>query len=343
MVKFALLFCLAFSVHAADFRGRQFISLDSFETGSEGVRIFDSVVPEIEWDELVPSWNFRATNSGLSIEVQVGYPDYETKWYHLGRWSLDPSRHPRESVPNQRDEHGTVHTDTLKMNRPGGQVRVRVTTSLPNTKVDFLGLSFADSRAAPAPLPANTNAWGKILTVEERTQADFPEGISEWCSPTATSMLLSFWAAQLDRPELNRSVPDVAAAVNDPSWPGTGNWPFNTAFAGSFPGLRAYVARFSDVSEMEEWIAAGIPLAFSVSYSLLKGQTEPGNGHLVVCIGFTENGDVIVNDPGRRQVRQTYRRGNLVKAWAASKNTVYLIHPEDARVPKDRFGHWSKK
>jgi hypothetical protein len=27
-------------------------------------------------------------------------------------------------------------------------------------------------------------------------------------------------------------------------------------------------------------------------------------------------------------------------AWAVSKNAVYLIYPEGAKLPKDRFGHW---
>ena len=153
-------------------------------------------------------------------------------------------------------------------------------------------------------------------------------------------MLMSFWATNLSRPKLDYDVPEVARGVNDPGWNGTGNWPFNTAFAGSHTGIRAYVTRFSDVSELEDWIAAGIPVAISVSNGYLKGLPEPANGHLVVCIGFDENGNIIVNDPGRSAVRQTYLRENLVKAWAESKNTVYIVHPENRLLPKDRFDHW---
>ena len=59
------------------------------------------------------------------------------------------------------------------------------------------------------------------------------------------------------------------------------------------------------------------------------------------CVGFTEKGDVIVNDPGtRQQIRRVYPRENLVKAWARSQNTVYLIYPQGANIPDDRFGHW---
>ena len=136
------------------------------------------------------------------------------------------------------------------------------------------------------------------------------------------------------------TVPDVARYVNDPEWPGTGNWAFNMAFAGAHNGLHAYVTRLSDVSELEEWIGCGVPVAVSVSYSALRGEPKPDSGHLVVCVGFTKTGDIVVNDPGRSQVRQIYTRPNLVRAWRHSENTVYLIYPQNHSMPPDRFGHW---
>jgi hypothetical protein len=139
---------------------------------------------------------------------------------------------------------------------------------------------------------------------------------------------------------LDNAVPAVARCVDDPEWPGTGNWAFNMAFAGAHEGLRAYTTRLSDVSELEMWVARGIPVAVSVSYSALRGEPKPDSGHLVVCVGFTDGGDVIVNDPGRSQVRQVYSRANLIKAWRHSENTVYLIYPENQSTPPDQFGHW---
>jgi hypothetical protein len=108
--------------------------------------------------------------------------------------------------------------------------------------------------------------------------------------------------------------------------------------------MRACVSRFSDVSELEDWIASGIPVAVSVAYSVLKGAPPRAgaDGHFVVCVGFTSAGDVIVNDPGtRQQVRRIFPRANLLRAWARSHNTVYLIYPDGTAIPTDRFGHWS--
>jgi hypothetical protein len=346
-IAFALLvLCLPAK---GDRRRSQFIGFTSFEqfqieTNRSGLRLISPALrPDVNWNELVPSWNFEGTN-GLAIEAKVIYPDHETKWYSFGDWAAEAISLPRQSLKNQQDVDGTVLTDTLRMKGPGGSVRVRAT--LRGTKsikeLKLLGFSFCDTASHyPASNP-QTNVWGKSLRVPERSQASYAEGINSWCSPTAVSMIMAYWGEQLHRSELNYDVREAARRVNDPEWPGTGNWAFNVAFAGAHAGMRAYVTRLSDVSELEEWIERGVPVAVSVSYSALRGEPNPDSGHLVVCIGFTEAGDVLVNDPGRSQVRQVYTRANLVKAWRHSENTVYLIYPENQPTPLDRFGHWLK-
>jgi hypothetical protein len=197
-----------------------------------------------------------------------------------------------------------------------------------------------DSSLPTPSLTPNRAAWGVDLPVPERSQMVYSNG-NVLCSPTTVSMIMSFWAKRLDRPDLDRDVPEIVQGVYDPVWQGTGNWAFNMAYAGSFPGLRAYVARFSDPSELEDWLALGLPVGLSVCHNLLFAKPGPPDGHLVVCVGFTSTGDVIINDPGTRQnVRKVIPRANLLAAWARSKNTVYLIYPEAARLPQDRFGHW---
>ncbi|MDQ6780285.1 MAG: hypothetical protein M3Z37_03900, partial [Candidatus Eremiobacteraeota bacterium] len=54
------------------------------------------------------------------------------------------------------------------------------------------------------------------------------------------------------------------------------------------------------------------------------------NGHLLVVRGFTERGDVIVNDPYGRPgaIRRVYRRGQFAHAWQhGSGGIVYVIAP----------------
>jgi hypothetical protein len=159
-------------------------------------------------------------------------------------------------------------------------------------------------------------------------------------------MDLARWAEVLNRPEMNLDVPEVAAKVYDAAFDGTGNWPFNTAFAGSFPGMRSYVTRFDDISELEDWITNGIPVVISARWDLLRpGRKDTGSGHLIVCIGFTKDGDVVINDPATHMdrgdsVRHIYKREDVIKSWWTSHNTVYLIYPVNAELPENRNGHW---
>jgi hypothetical protein len=296
----------------------------------------------------VLSWNVpAAAGIGWKFEARPLPAAPGQGFYVLGWWSSDPgSSHPRESVSGQKDEWAEVQTDTLVLRQPAEAVEVRVTchgsTVGGRFALSFLGLSFLDNRVPPPLLEPNRAAWGRELPVPERSQAAYPEGISAWCSPTSLTMLLAYWAAQLERPELALEVPIVARNVHDPQWPGTGNWSFNMAYAGSFPGVRAYVTRLAAVSELEDWIAAGVPVAVSLSYNLLRGQPrDRSDGHLVVVRGFTEEGAVIVNDPGvGRGIRRVFTRANLIQAWAVSHHTVYLVFPQDRVTPLDRWGHW---
>jgi hypothetical protein len=197
-----------------------------------------------------------------------------------------------------------------------------------------------DNTVKPPPLPPNRAAWGKILPVPERSQMTY-EGGEVWCSPATLSMMLAFWSERLKRPDLARDVPEIVKGVHDKQWDGTGNWVLNTAYAGSFRGLRAYVTRMSDVAELEDWVAHGLPVGLSLCYNRLRGKSRQASGHLVVCVGFTKVGDPIINDPGTRQnVRKVFPRANLVDAWEYSKNAAYIILPEKTTPPKDRFGHW---
>jgi len=304
------------------------------------------IVARIEWNELVVSWNVPP-GVHLKVEARAIYPDRATQYYTMGLWSDDPARFPRQSVRRQRDQDGTVRTDTLALSNLTRKVQVRITVGGAGDQrpLKSVGLSFCNSTVPLSALEPNRAAWGKVLEVPERRQGEYERG-GGWCSPTSLSMVLAYWSEQLHRPELNHTVPETAKAIGDGPRGDTGNWPFNTGYAGLHAGMRAYVTRLEDIAELEDWIAAGIPVIISVSSYLTSDRTSgPDNGHLIVCVGFTDKGDVVVNDPGvsvRRNVRarRVYVREKVANAWTKSKNTVYLIYPETAKVPVNRLGHW---
>jgi hypothetical protein len=336
----------------------QFVGLEKFSnfdrsTNANGETILLSppIPSRIAWNELIVSWNADApAGTFVKIEASAKLPDHQTKFYTLGDWSPDGTIFPRTSVRGQKDADGNVDTDTLILNQLANAAQIRVTLggtngALPNLK--FLGVSFSNTKIPVAVREPNRAAWGKIIATPEHSQHGYPNE-KGWCSPTSLSMVLSRWAEILQRPEMNLTVPEVAAAVFDRSFDGTGNWPFNTAFAGSFSGMRSYVTRLDDISEVENWIAAGFPVILSSRWDWLKpGRPLDPVGHLVVCIGFKENGDVVINDPATRldrgeSVRHIYQRADVIHSWTKSHNAVYLVYPVGAKIPANKFGHWEK-
>src|SRR5439155_22212660 len=170
------------------------------------------------------------------------------------------------------------------LKEPCERFRVRLTLgseNLAKPRLKFLGICLTDTKAPLTALPPNELAWDRVIDVPERSQMAYPNG-SQLCSPTTVSMLMTYWARVLKRPELDHGVPDIVKAVYDPNWRGTSNWPFNTAYAGSYNAMRGYVTRMTDIAEIEDWIANGIPIGLSVSYDRLRGKGAGRSGHMVV-------------------------------------------------------------
>jgi hypothetical protein len=312
----------------------------------ECVLLSPQIRTSILWDELIPSWNLAAGSSvGLKIEVRPIFDYTETHFYTLGLWCATTNEHPRKSIAKQDDAQATVLTDTLVLKARSHRLQARLTFSGSTNAGDlkFFGLCVRDSLSTENKLPPCPAAWGKLIPVPERSQMGYPNG-EELCSPATLSMLMGFWAQKLQRPDLDRAVPEIQAATYDETWKGTGNWSFNMAYAGSFPGIRAYVARFTDLAEVEEWVSSGLPVGLSVCYNKLRAKPGGPSGHLVVCVGFTKAGDPVINDPGTSLgVRKTFPRHNLIEAWKHSHNTVYLVYPEGAQLPKNTFNHWPSR
>ncbi len=310
--------------------------------GSVATKAFEPLSPGFAWNQAIVSWNVEnPQTAGLRVEARAWRGEVPTKWYVLADWS---AKGPRVSVEGQKDADGDVNTDTLELKSPADRLELRATLKTlgegPTPRLRLLTAAFLDSKAKTAAVSHRSEAWGKTIDVPMRAQGDYPNG-GVLCSATSTSMLLWHYSRVLHRPELDRDVPEVEANVWDAVYDGAGNWPFNVAYSGSFPGMRAYVARFAGISDLEKWIAVDLPLACSVSFDMLKGAPAGGSGHLVVLVGFTKDGDPVINDPARRgDVRHVYKRADFERAWLYSKRTVYVVHPEDAKPPKGGEGRW---
>ncbi len=326
------------------------------------------VRPGFSLTELVASWE-GGTPGDTYVEVAARGRNAQgrtSSWDVLGRWAADDRQLRRTSPDSQPDDLARVAYDTLVT--PGlasWQLRVSLfrrggTAATP--RLDRVG-------AMVSRLPATTSvrtsrpalARGTVLPVPRYSQMvhagtyrQYGGGGRAWCSPTSVTMLLAYYGA-LPSPHTLRWVrhghPDPAVVhaarqTYDRRLAGTGNWPFNTAYAAGRTG-HAFVTRLRSLREAERFVAAGIPLVASVRFG--RGELDGSpiaatNGHLMVIAGFTRGGDVVVNDPAaatRAGVRRTYDRGQFEDAWlprapsGGSGGLVYVVrddaHPLPAR------------
>lgn len=327
--------------------------------------------PGFALTELIASWH--ATTPGHSlVEVQVRGRAGDgtlTSWDTLARWAATDQYVRRTSVLGQYDDLADVNVDTWRVYESvmAWQLRVnllRVGAASPSLRA--IGamssrLPDVDDVATSSP-GVVADAGGTVLDLPRYSQmihsGHYPQwgsGGQAWCSPTSTSMVLGYYAA-LPRPEAYAWVPDghpqpwvdhAARSTYDRSYDGTGNWPFNTAYAAPLVGGPSFVTRLRSLREAERFVAAGIPLVASISFDSgeLDGAPISGtDGHVLVIVGFTESGDVVVNDPAAQQntgVRRTYDRGQFEDAWLpASGGLVYVITDADHPLPAGRAGNW---
>jgi len=298
---------------------------------------FNNVVPS--FDVSTPPGTWVKLTLAARVEGQW------TKEYDFGVWALDASTITRRSAGRQEDAHGKVLTDTLVLGQKADGLRMTVwlfsTRPGVSPHVRALSAAMTDTRRALPEERSDGQAWGTVLAVPGRSQLLYPPDGGVWCSPTSVSMLLAYWSGQLGRDALGVAVPEAAAHVYDATYEGTGNWPFNTAYASSLAdgALHGLVARFDSFAQVERLIARGIPISISVAYGAgeLTGSPMPStNGHLLVVKGFTPEGDVVCNDPAfpsDESVNVTYRRAELLRAWDHSNRSAYVLWPAGTELP----------
>jgi hypothetical protein len=278
------------------------------------------------FDRAVLSWNGEGN---WRLEVRLLIEDVLTPYYVLGE--LEGIRQSSATLPAAEFTSLSVDMDTLKLSdgkkATAFQVRAAGTGALRMLAVTHYrhdDRNYTDQ-------PAVASAWGTTLDVRPRAQRDVEEethigGIC--CSPTSVSMALEFHGSTF------RTI-DVCRAVVDGDSKVYGNWPCNTgAAARLLPGAWSAVVKMVGFDELEREIAAGRPVVFSHRWGETDLSNPPiprSNGHLILVVGFTEEGDVVVNDPAAKapEVRRVYKRSELFHTWQElSSGIVYLIHPE---------------
>jgi hypothetical protein len=315
-------------------------------------------------NQLVPSWNAR-TPPGTWLRVDMRGQTSSgtwTPWLSFGRWASGDEDIQRTSIAGQQGiDVDTYTASATPLTRY--QLRVTLYRAAGTKDSPTVSLVAAMTSALPdrfgVPTSGGGAAWGQELRVPRYSQdihkGHFPQyggGGESWCSPTSTEMVVEYWGHRPSTAELawippghvDPTVDQAARATYDPAYQGTGNWPFNTAYAGTF-GLEAYVTRLPSLRAAESYIARGIPVITSQAFHAgeIDGANYNTDGHLMVIVGFTGHGDVIVNDPASPNdaaVRHVYPRAQFENVWLRTKRhtpnggiadgsggIVYLIQP----------------
>lgn len=255
------------------------------------------------FDRAVLSWN---ATGAVTAEIEA-----DGRWHVLAR-------------PDGGVKTAEVDVDTLVLKSPATKVRTRVTPE-PGAAVTLVALTAWKSDVRAPYGEKRAAAWGRVLDVPPRSQRVEKKDPGEICSPTSVSMVLEFHGVKKPTAEVAEGVYDRARKIY-------GNWPLNTAYAHRASGLECFVVR-TGLEALEEEIAAGRPVVLSHRWN--KGDLEDApisasDGHLIVVVGFTERGDVVVNDPAAKpgEVRRTFKRRQLYTTWQErGTGVVYFFRP----------------
>ncbi len=259
------------------------------------------------FDRAVLSWN---ASGAATFELEAG-----GAWHLMGKWGDAPAS----------AKTGAVDVDTLVLKVPAASFRFRVVPEK-GAAVTLVAVT-TWTKGEKRPFSEKRSiAWGKVLDVPRRSQVVEAKDPGSICSPTSLSMVLEFHGVRKTTREVCDGVYDRAEKIY-------GNWPLNTAYAHKALGGEAHVARLGGLEEIEEEIAAGRPVVLSHRWDrgdLDGAPIASSDGHLIVVVGFTAEGDVVVNDPAAKPdgVRRTYKRRQLWTTFLErGAGIVYFVRP----------------
>lgn len=317
--------------------------------------------------ELVASWQASTPkDSWVATQLSVQLDGRWSPWFTMGKWAFTDDAIARTSVPNQNNRFGYISIDTYFTHSGEHAAAYRLRQQLYGSSqarptVRQVAAVAFDPQKPTYDVSSTTMTHTIDLDVPQYSQEThhgefkrYGGGGEAWCSPTSTEMIVEYWkrgpsADDIDSLPPNKvfeehgradgSVDWAAIHTYDKNYDGTGNWPFNTAYASAY-GLDGSVRQYDSLQGLEYWVKRGVPAVVSIAWNnkshrehlhLDGADIDYTGGHLIVVRGFTKSGDVIANDPAspdNKAVRHVYRRDQFEFLWQhASAGVVYLIKP----------------
>lgn len=259
---------------------------------TSGTALYSGVNAPFATNNVVPSWNLDVPDgTGYRIEVRAVNGGTSTIWYEVFRQGYIPGGITRY----RSDGNGYIDWDTLKLYSTWPRIEYRVTLytsrlgATPTLRL--MALCYADMNYIIAyvalPPPGTTTS----LPVPWRSQYWVPGIGGEICGPTSLAMAEEYFGCNLPSET-------VAADCYDVYYDGYGNWPL-LAQAASKRGFQGYVFRANTQQPLRDHFAAGNLVIVSMAYDegdLTNSPIPSTDGHLVLIVGVTADGDYLAND-----------------------------------------------
>ncbi|GEM_PF-4891159 len=304
------------------------LHLKDFEEVGEGLVSPEITVQGPSFVRAVASFNGTLYgDSPFCVSIRVLRDTICTDWYPL----VSMIRGQIVSVPKHEDEAGFVDLDELCLSRSAQRFQVQISPCRELNALRSIEVAHYDPAERRYMARCSAGAAGVELAVPEMSQWDEDDNVAQYpynegghvghlvCAPSCFAMALSY---HCPGPRPAYTALEVAQQSYDTTSDLYGLWP-GLCKAAHALSVNEVATRYATMwYPIESQIAQGKPVVLSLkSYpeGALPGAAIPSVswGHMVVCRGFTKEGDLIVNDPGGTagNVRRIYDREKLFQVW----------------------------
>jgi hypothetical protein len=268
----------------------------------------------IPFDELILSWNGERPEGTWTFYVSL----QSDSWLKLATWSKEDQSTFQGSATFSRNEQDIIFSDKLCTS-----FKVRVEGEELH-KLHTLHACVSNTALYRCNLPSQELPSICLENIPLQSQQVLPHPRhKELCSPTSTSIVLSFFLKKtVDPLQLAKQAYDFGFDIY-------GNWIFNIAEAYNQSKISCWVERLSGFEELHQKLLQKIPVVVSVKGVIPGAAKEYPQGHLICIIGY-DKGKVFCVDPAFSSNEQTYRSYRLedfLNAWSLRRNLSYVFSP----------------
>ncbi len=295
-------------------------------TNTTAQAILQGVNGPFSADNIVASWNAdMPAGTGIRIELRGVNGATTTVWYEVARQGVTNLPYSR----TESDGYGYIDWDTLELYNGWPRIEYRVTLFTNTIGVTptlrLMALCYTDSFRWIADTPMSGPGVTTSLAVPWRSQYWSTLDPDVICGPTSMSMSMAYNGCNLP-------TETVAAETYDAYNDGYGNWPFIAQEAARH-GFKSYYMRSNSQQTLRDFIAQGVPVEIGMAYGVGQLTNSPipsTDGHLLLCVGITANGDYICNDPAGSDSRWdhvVFLKSEVANVWLGVGGTTIPCIP----------------